>query len=76
VPASAVIPAPIVYTNSAAVKKLVVTVEARLGQERKGKAAHGARLKLGCMEGSQGPKCFRTLRATVGAVILACLVKT
>jgi hypothetical protein len=32
VPASAVIPAPIVYTNIAAVKKLVVTIETRPGQ--------------------------------------------
>jgi len=34
VPASAVIPAPIVYTNIAAVKKLVVTRVARLGWGR------------------------------------------
>ena len=33
-PASAVIPAPIVYTNIAAVKKLVVTGVARLGRGR------------------------------------------
>lgn len=35
-PASAVIPAPIVYTNTAAVKKLVVTTEIQCGPHTRG----------------------------------------
>ena len=42
-PASAVIPAPIVYTNIAAVKKLVVTDESRLESRRTSVEVHTLR---------------------------------